>query len=319
METTPPAPDEEAQKLAAAAQVETDAEEAARAAQEAAKAAQEETHGKPEEQDEQDPKFLLKWFDETYGHKLQGKYKDDEAFLAAYDHLIRMSGKRDEDATLGKQVRDRLAEDQLAKLLADGNLSQAPTKDETPWNPAWITTDDKGQPVAAPGAPKDTLERYQAMQQRMYRMLSEPEKYFQEALDGRFKELEKQNSELRDEIAESKEQDELARCCHQHRHVLYVDGDAEKGWTSVGEKIRDWVDDEQNVAETPRMVARLNYALKIHTDKAGKTRRKPPTRALRRPDVAAKAAEEKSVAERFAANEPLSKVLADLMPEQAGV
>ena len=99
METTPPAPDEEAQKLAAAAQVETDAEEAARAAQEAAKAAQEETHGKPEEQDEQDPKFLLKWFDETYGHKLQGKYKDDEAFLAAYDHLIRMSGKRDEDAT----------------------------------------------------------------------------------------------------------------------------------------------------------------------------------------------------------------------------
>lgn len=319
METVPPVLDED-QNLAAIAQQEQDRLAQGKPADKPADEPADEPAEKLAEETEEeiDPKGVLKYFDEVWGHKQAEKYKDDDAFLAAYDELIRHSGKRDEDALLGKKVRGRLAEDQLTALLSDGTLPQATpaAKQGQPFNPAWVTTDEKGQTVVAPGAPKDALERYQQMQQRMLAMADDPESFFEKAMEPRLKELREANETLRKEIQQEKEDLEIAAWLDQNANLVYVDGDQEKGWSSQGEKILAWARDPDHAAETPRVLTRLKYGAKFA---AAENRRPPrpklPRSAKRQADVAGPAPKPKDDIERFRAGVSLATVLA----EEAGL
>jgi hypothetical protein len=272
---------------------------------------------------------FIDWFDDTYKHKTGEKFKKDEDFFSSVDQMIRMQGRRDENAELGKRLQERLTPEQIQTLLAGGQFetgqpAKKPDADGTPsnangppdWNPAWITRNEKGELVPAFGAPADVQQRYAAhqqwMQQRIEQMASNPKEFFKDVLADQQAEVEK----VKVAAAQRQEQLELQAWEHQHKAMLYVGGDSESGLTADGQKVADLV--EKWGPEGDNWVPDFRARLELATEmvRAGRTTPNPPKpparKAMRQPGVASPPGDDRTIEQRIEAGEGLADVYESL-------
>ena len=243
--------DDQGQSLAAMA---TQADQDQQAKDAAAKAADAKPGdaGADDQQDDagqDDPLQIAKFYDEVHGRRDAEKFKNDMEWLQHVDQMQQLLGQRNEDAVLGKKLREQLdgREIDVAAMLA-GQAKPAEAADGAPeWNPAWLSVGEDGKLQPALGAPKDVLERYarysQWAQGRLHSMLTEPEKFLETATAKRFKDLEDQTKATKTEMAEQEARTQVEALCSQHCNLLYVGGDPEQGMTAVGNEILAEVND----------------------------------------------------------------------------
>lgn len=196
--------------------------------------------GEAAEADQEDPLQITKYYDETKSRKRAAQLKDDDAFFDWVDNMESLVGRRDEDAQLGKQIRAQLAEKplELARLLA-GDLktpekpSLAKDAEDTPeFDVSWITENEKGELVPAPGAPSDVAVRYRRYLKEMQATPKEVR-----GLKEQLSKLEKRLEENQEKAAEERQNTAVDAFCDKHRKVLFVDGEKAKGLTAQGEQV----------------------------------------------------------------------------------
>jgi len=195
--------------------------------------------------DEDDPLTITKLFDELEGFRDAGQFRSDQEWLRSVGELKRKIGQRDEDAQVGRQLRQRLVADpgRLEALLAGGDAAPAKAAVAGPpdWNPGWLTIGQDGSLQPAFGAPKDTLERYAAYTQwasnRLHALLTDPAKFLDDVISPKLKQVEERNRVAQAEFAEQQQRALVKAACDKHRDVLYVGGDDQLGMTPLGEKI----------------------------------------------------------------------------------
>lgn len=287
--------------------------------------------GATETTDEPDDQDILAYMKETHTGLDYGKYQTDEAFLKGAAEAMRLAGRREEDAQLGKQVRGVLGDqpDQLDALLKGQLPAAAPESNGEPvngkpdsppdWNPAWITQSEDGKLVPAMGAPKDVEQKYQAytswVQRRMHEMVTDPDRFFGEAMSKQVEAMEeKSRAAAQAEVTQHQQDINIQTLAERHRNLLHVDGDPEKGVSAegkrVGELFAEW---EKKI---PNDLDRLDFAIReVQRDQPKPPPRRPRGKAVRQPGVASVEPEQKTVIELINENVGLAEALERGVPD----
>ncbi|MHC4177852.1 MAG: hypothetical protein ACYSWU_10115 [Planctomycetota bacterium] len=269
-------------------------------------------------EEEHDPKAIAKLFDETFGRQEAGKFSNDMEFLRGYDELLAMRGRKDEDASLGKQVRERLGQepDELLALLSNGNKASAkPAEDSLDFDQSWIQTDEKGKITPAPGAPPDTMDRHAAWTRDVQAFTKNPKAYIREQTAALVEKLEKRLDDTDQQIVQRQQESALDSWCEGHRKELYLDGDPDNGLTTHGKELSElaaeFIDPAKH--DVTKALDKLWGTVLKGAPKPSK--RSIPGRAKRKPAVATRpstATDEKQLEEQLA-----QKGLAAVLAEQA--
>ena len=260
-----------------------------------------------------DPLMLAKWVDEVTGLKESKNYKNDHEWARGIGEAIKMVGRKNQQAQVGQKALSAFEgrEDELLRVLdaakAVGDSGTDGKGDDGLYAPidfqyAWVTTDDKGNVVAAPGAPSDAMERYAKIQQRNRDIVADPVNFFRKAMADDLTRLEDGQTKTKEELRQQQKQAEIETLCLKHKALLWVDGEPESGLTPEGEKIDAMVVDDDWRPDISGQYSRIKTAIDLA--KAGKPvdrSRKPLKRALRKPDVATAAKQTKSLDERLKA------------------
>jgi hypothetical protein len=260
----------------------------------------------PEDQDTDDPKGIVKWFDEAHGHKEAVKHTDDASFFASVSELLKMVGRKSEAETLGQKVQEHFV-DRPDDLLAFLNgpapkpgVKQTGTA-ESEFDPSWVTTDDNGKVVPTPGAPSDAMQRWGVHQQKLQRFAANPDKYIQDAVAERLKEIEGLNQKTRQEIEHTQLMADVEAVCQRNRKTLYIEGDPEKGLTPQGEKALAFYEKYED--KIPDPVTRLELGCERALAGAPKPLpRKVPGKATHKPGVATQPPKQQDSLDRFEAH-----------------
>lgn len=72
----------------------------------------------------------LQWLEEATGYKLADRYQSDEALAQGVKHAFQLIGQRDEDASFGRAIRQRLSPEQVERLLAADDAAKPPRPDD---------------------------------------------------------------------------------------------------------------------------------------------------------------------------------------------
>lgn len=285
-------------------------------------ATQQPTEATPDEPDDQD---ILAYMKETHTGLDYGKYQTDEAFLKGAAEAMRLAGRREEDAQLGKQVRGALGDqpDQLEALLK-GQLPAAADTGEDPdnaksangrpeWDPTWITQSEDGKLVPAMGAPKDVEQKYQAystwMQRQMHAMVTDPNKFFGEAMSKQVEAMEeKSRAAAQAEVTQHQQDLDIQSLAEKHRNLLHVDGDPEKGVSAEGKRVGELFAKWKK--KIPDDLDRLDFAIReVQRDQPKPPPRRPRGKAIRQPGVASVEPEQKTVIELINENVGLAEAM----------
>lgn len=236
-----------------------------------------------------DPLQVAKFYDEVHGHQDAKRFRNDLEWFRYVDEMQRLLGQRNEDAVLGKKLREQLdgREVDVAALLAGQTKAAEPADDH--WDPSWLAIGEDGTLRPAMGAPKDVLQRYV---KRLNSVLADPGKHFGSEAAQRIKDLEEQSKATKTEMAQKEAQSQVEVLCSRHSNLLYVGGDPEQGMTAIGNEIaaevRDAVEEAKRAGLEPDAVAAQGQAvLKRSLRLAAKiqpkqTPAKPPSKRARR-------------------------------------
>ncbi len=142
-----------------------------------------------------DPQQLMKWARDNLGVSDQtGKYTDDAAFLRAFDNQSRMLGQRDDDAQIGRRLRESGRQDELF----------GPPKEPEPKAPAVAPKNEiklLEQVVRLLGdeAPPELVDRLKTARDRasdtMHQLMSDPEEFLKPHLEKMTQQLLNANSQ----------------------------------------------------------------------------------------------------------------------------
>jgi hypothetical protein len=292
------------------AQQEEEAQKAEATAAEAKKAEESDAEGQrtdqSDDQDTDDPKGIVKWFDEAHGHKESLKHSDDASFFSSVSEALRMMGRKSEAETLGQKVQQHFVDrpDDLLAFLngaapKPGGKQTAAAESE--FDPSWVTTDDNGKVIAAPGAPSDAMQRWGVHQQKLQRFAANPEKFVQEAVAEQLKKIEGLHQQTREEIERKQLLVDLDAVCERNRNTIYVEGDPEKGLTPQGEKALAFYEEFED--KIPDPVTRLELGCERALASAPKpSPRKVPGKATHKPGVATQPPKQQDSFDRFEAH-----------------
>ena len=264
-----------------------------------------------------DPLTVTKFYDEEFGASDAKHFRDDREWFRHVKELQQKIGERNEDAILGRKLRERLGDEgtDLEALLnatpAKGKKQQG--NDLPELKREWFTFDEEGKIRPSLGAPKDLTQRYL---QRQIALLTEPEKFFEGLLGPKLKEIEDQAAATREEVAQRQEHQEIDAACDRHRNVLYVGGDRSRGMTALGQQI---VDDVVELATSgSQAVALMDRMVKRLVPQQSKPNTHPVSyRAVRQPSIAQPTGPtEKEMEERMAIPGELTKILIERMERE---
>lgn len=255
------------------------------------KTADAQTEGEGEGDDEEgepDPLTVARWAGEETGRPYAEQFRDDKAWIRHVDELERTIGQRNEDAILGKQIRERLAAEgtDVEAVLSGGGKPRKQTDELPELRPEWINFDAEGRMQAMPGAPVDVGRRYLA---HLHQYVTQHAKYVDKAVGPALKEIRQQAEKTQAEITERQERQVLDVACDRHRNVLYVGGDKTRGMTPMGQKIADRIG---RFAQTGGQAAEMLDAYVEDLAPARETKtnqRQVSHRAVRQPGIAAAA------------------------------
>ena len=274
----------------------------------------------------EDPKGLVKWFDETFGHKESGKYSDDVSFFRSVSEALRMVGRKGDAERLGEQIQERFADnpDALLSFLngAAPKAGKAAPAAEEEFDNSWITTDDAGKVIAAPGAPADAMQRYTALQGRLQRFAANPEKFIQAAVEKRVSEIEQANQRSQQEAVYDKTMAAVTAWRDANPSFLYVEGDRANGLSPQGKQLMDHYAahvEEEGEPKNPVAFLKRQTAL-IRAGAPKPSKRNVPAKATRKPAVATQPAPQRGtdqVQEHMEAQLAAGKSLADIFQAEA--
>lgn len=280
------------------------------------------------DQDTDDPKGIVKWFDEAHGHKQSEKHADDASFFASVSEALRMLGRKSDAEVLGQRVQQHFVDrpDDLLSFLngaAPQTASKPPATADTEFDTSWVTTDDNGKVVATPGAPADTMQRWGAHQQKLKRFAANPDKYIREAVAELNEKTHQEIQQTRQQIEQKQLVADVEAVCQRNRKTLYVEGDPEKGLTPQGEKAVAFYEKYED--KIPDPVTRLELGCEHALAGAPRASpRKVPGKALHKPGVATQPAKQMTETERFDAhvkkygpNASLAGLFQEISEEQA--
>lgn len=296
----PPTP-KEAPTLQELAQQEEEAQKAAADKVQPDKADPDEAAAGDDDSD--DPKGFVKYFDEVHGHKEAVKHADDAAWLQSVSELYKKLGQKSDAETLGQKVQQHFVDrpDDLLAFLngaAPKPGAKQTTTADSAFDPSWVTTDDSGKVVPTPGAPSDAMQRWGAHQQKLQRFAANPEKFVQEAVAEQLKQIEGLNQQTRRDIEGQQLVADVEAVCERNRKTLFVEGEPEKGLTPQGEKAVAFY--EKYEEKIPDPVTRLELACEHALAGAPKALpRKVPGKATHKPGVATQPPKQQDSYDRF--------------------
>jgi len=242
-----------------------------------------------ETDEDYDALSVTKYYDETQGSRKAEVFKDDENFFRWVREMEASQGRRDEDAILGKQIRERLSgnPELLDGILGGKNGQAAKASDEEPeFDTAWVTTDAQGRVIPAPGAPPDAMRKHAAWQRKIQRFAANPEKFVEEAVAKRLEQFEARFQQTEEKLQRQQQEAALGQWLGANSQALYLEGDYRKGMTRPGKQTTELA---QAIAERGGEVDMelLDKILKLAVASGPKPApRKVPPKAVRTPGVA---------------------------------
>ena len=295
--------------------------------------------GEPEgNEEEEDNGDLLSYIRDTHGEDLSSLYQTPEAAIKGLLASHRLVGKRDEDASYGKGMRELLKgrEEQLAAFI-QGDTPQKPSENGKPkqreledfpedadtWRFQIVQDETTGKLKPVDGAPPNVVEDYREYQSALARRMTEMArdwkkiKELPDQIKTRFTEAQNQTKEQRENAA-------LTEWENQYKDALYVGGDKNKltpegnrtaaKYNTLLEKGMSRIDAFQTATEIVFGSPQLKT----------KTPSKPGTKAMRTTGVATKTAKtyasvDEELESRISAGEDLAKILTEIGKREQGV
>jgi len=241
---------------------------------------------------------IIDWIRDELGEDLSGQFNDDRKLLESLLNARKLVGQRDEDAAYGKQLRQMLAgrEAALQEFLAGKQKPQEPPSAASEQPLTYEQYMDLQAEAAEANASPEVKTRLAKLQREFGRKVYEMAFHnsVQAQLEERVKELE---SRLEQRLSQREVQDEIDSWDKQHAAVLYVNGNAENGFTPLGSRFESIYRTE--LADMPHGAKRANLAMKLALAEQPKPNptRKPPQKAKHQPAIATPPAKAKSQAD----------------------
>lgn len=260
------------------------------------------------------PERVAEYFDRLTGHKTADKYTTDVDWAKGVGETLRVVGRRDADAELGREFRGREAEIRQLLKQQPGAATTSPLDDAIKnFDLTWVTTDSEGRSVPTAGAPADVEDRYRryqaALAQRMDKIARDPAAFLAPHLEKAEQRLQEQQQQQ----ADQREQETVAAWLEENKDWLFVGGDTGGQLTAAGKKVQQ----KDAVMVDPTPVQRLEIAAEAVRKQQPSLRGKgsPGGKAAHQPAVAAAPPAEEGLDELFARRGPdgeklgLSKLL----------
>lgn len=172
--------------------------------------AEEEAGGETEGEEEPlDPQRLTKWIGKRYGRDLTGKYRDDDATIRGLLHAEQLVGQRDDDAVLGKQLRESGRQDELLGTKRPETPAVAPKGE--------IKLLEQLVRALGDDAPKELVDKLRAARDQasdtMHQLMADPEAFLKPHLD-------KMRQGILDASAQTLQQQSAAQQVHTEMQQL---------------------------------------------------------------------------------------------------
>lgn len=266
----------------------------------AAEAATDET---PLEEAEDSEADFFRDLQETYGEDLSDKYKTPQEALKGLVEAYRTVGRRDDDASYGRAIRQLLSgrEQQFAEFVgSNGNTQKAPTekrsgsqreiedfpKDAANWR-YQITTDDNGKYLPAAGAPPTVVQDYRDYVAARERRLDLMARNYGN-LENIPAQVQQQLQAVQQHAALTQEQQTISELQGRYAKGLFVDGAVdEKGralLTANGKKVEaefDRLREIPHFSQVPNSVLFQESLRRVFGENQNRTGAKPGSRAVR--------------------------------------
>jgi hypothetical protein len=257
-----------------------------------------ETPAKTEETATEGEDNILSYIRDQFGLDLTDKYADPEEGLRGLVEGYRKLGERNEDAQRWKQFQQAASGKSPEEIIALVS-GQTPAQPKTPASDDWMAGVTAEQVrtwqalVDAGKAPADIQQKLASVQAKVYdAMLGfalSPEKAVAPFVQKHTKELEAKLQQVTQTDQERASQQAMRGWEEKNSSVLYVDGDASKGSTAIGQQAWKLYTTDKDLAFIPDPVGRANKALQLAMADQPRSAvpRRPGVKAMRQPAVAA--------------------------------
>jgi hypothetical protein len=191
---------------------------------------------------------------DTYGVDLESKYADSDSALKGLVEAYKTVGRKNEDAELGRWLRQQGVEPSQIAAAIQSIRGQQPQQAQQPqqnpqaagdfFDPRWITTDQKGQVIPTSLAPSDIEQRYArhiaTQTQRLLNLDQEIERRVAEAIAKAKPEIGQEAlSATERRMREEREGAEAREWAQRNRDLLWVNGQVGGNMTPLAATIED--------------------------------------------------------------------------------